>query len=39
MKKNCKKTKQEKFTIEKVTKRKGDKLQVKRNEYNNSFNS
>ena len=29
MKKNCKKTSQEKFRIEKVLKRKGDKLYVK----------
>ena len=29
MKKNCKKTSQEKFRIEKVIKRKGDKFYVK----------
>ena len=39
MKKNCKKTSQEKFRIEKVLKRKGDKLYVKWKGYNNSFNS
>ena len=39
MKKNCKKTSQEKFRIEKVIKRKGDKLHVKWKRYDNSFNS
>ena len=38
-KKNCKKTSQEKFRIEKVLKRKGDKLYVKWKGYDNSFNS
>ena len=33
------KTKQNEFTIEKVIKRKGDKLYVKWKGYNNSFNS
>ena len=33
------KTSQEKFRVEKVTKRKGDKLYVKWKGYNNSFNS
>ena len=38
-KKELQKTSQEKFRIEKVIKRKGDKLYVKRKRYNNSFNS
>ena len=33
------KTKQKEFRIEKVIKRKGDKLQVKCKGYNSSFNS
>ena len=37
LKKNCKS--QEKFRIEKVLKRKGDKLYVKWKGYNNCFNS
>ena len=37
--KDLQKTSQEKFRIEKVLKRKGDKLYVKSNGYNNSFNS
>ena len=37
--KELQKTSQEKFRIEKVLKRKGDKLYVKWKEYNNSFNS
>ena len=37
-KKNCKKTSQEKFRIEKVLKRKGDKLYVKWKGSDNSFN-
>ena len=39
MKKNCKKTNQEEFRIEKVIRRKGNKLYVKWKGYNNSFNS
>ena len=39
MKMNCKKTKQNEFSIEKVIKRKGDKLYVKWKSYDNSFNS
>ena len=39
MKKNCKKAIQEKIRIEKVLKRKGDKLYVKWKGYDNSFNS
>ena len=39
MKKSCKKTNQEKFIIEKVLKRKCDKLYVKWKGYDNSFNS
>ena len=39
MKKNCKITSQEKFRIEQVIKRKGDKLYVKWKGYDNSFNS
>ena len=38
-KKELQKTSQEKFRIEKVIKRKGDKLYVKWKRYNNSFNS
>ena len=38
-KKNCQKTNQENFRIEKVTKTKGDKLYVKWKGYDNSFNS
>ena len=37
--KELEKTNQEKFRIEKVTKRKGDKLYVKWKRYDNSFNS
>ena len=37
--KELQKTSQEKFRIEKVLKRKGDKLYVKWKGYNNSFNS
>ena len=37
--KKLQKTSQEKFRIEKVLKRKGDKLYVKWKGYNNSFNS
>ena len=39
MKKNCQKTSQEKFRIEKVLKRKGDQLYVKLKGYDSSFNS
>ena len=39
MRKNCKKTNQEKFRIEKGVERKGDKLYVKWERYDNSFNS
>ena len=39
MKKELQKTDQEKFRIEKVNKRKDDKLYVKWKGYNNSFNS
>ena len=39
MKKNCKKTSQEKFRTEKVIKRKVNKLYVKWKGYYNSFNS
>ena len=38
MKKNCEKN-QQKFRIEKVIKKKRDKLYVKWNGYDNSFNS
>ena len=38
-KKNCKKTNQKEFRIEKVIKRKDDKLCVKWKGHNNSFNS
>ena len=37
--KGLQKTSQEKFRIEKVLKRKGDKLYVKWKGYNNSFNN
>ena len=37
--KELQKTSQEKFRIEKVIKRKGDKLYIKSKGYNNSFNS
>ena len=37
--KELQKTNQEKFRIEKVLKRKGDKLYVKWKRYDNSFNS
>ena len=38
--KNCKKkTNQEDFRIERVIKKKGDKLDIKWRGYNNSFNS
>ena len=37
--KELQKTSQEKFRIERVSKRKGDKLYVKWNGYDNSFNS
>ena len=39
MKKKLQKTKQKEFRIEKILKRKGDKLYVKWKGYNNSFNS
>ena len=39
MKKNCKKTSQEKFRIEKVIKRKSDKFYVKWKRYDSRFNS
>ena len=38
-KKNCKKTNQKEYRIEKVIKRKGDKLYVKWKGYNNFSNS
>ena len=38
-KKNCKKPNQIDFRVEKVIKRKGDKLCVKWKDYDNSFNS
>ena len=38
-KKELQKTNQKEFIIEKVIKRKGDKLYVKWKDYNNSFNS
>ena len=38
MKKNSKKINQEEFTMEKLTKKKGDKLYVKWNGNNNSSN-
>ena len=39
MKKNCKRLIKKKFRIEKVLKRKGDKLHVKWKRYDNRFNS
>ena len=39
IKNNCKKTSQKEFRIEKILKRKGDKLYVKWKGYNNSFSS
>ena len=39
MKKNCKKTNQDKFRIEKVIERKSDKLYVKWKGYADLFNS
>ena len=39
MKKNCKKKNHKEFRIEKVLKRKGDKLYVKWKGYDNSFNN
>ena len=39
MKKNCKRLINKKFRIEKVLKRKGDKLYAKWKGYDNSFNS
>ena len=39
MKKNYKNTNKKEFRIEKVIKRKGDKLYVKQKGYDNSFNS
>ena len=39
MKKNCKQANQEKFRIEKVLKRKRDKLYAKWKVYDNRFNS
>ena len=39
MKKNCKKTNKKEFRIEKVIKKKGNKLYVKWKGYDNSFNS
>ena len=39
MKKNFKKTSQERFRIENVIEKKGDKLYVKWKGYDNSFNS
>ena len=39
IKKNCKRKMKKKFRIEKVIKRKGDKLYVKWKEYDSSFNS
>ena len=38
-KKNCKKTNQQIFTVQRVIKGKGDKLYVKWNVYDNSFNN
>ena len=38
-KKNCQKTNQKEFRVEKVIKRKGDELYVKWKGYNNLFNS
>ena len=39
MKKNCKRQNQKEFRIEKVIKKKGNKLYVKWKGYDNSFNS
>ena len=39
MKKNCKKTNQEEFRIEKVIRRKDNKIYVRWKGNNNSFNS
>ena len=39
LKKNCKKTSQKEFRMEKVLKGKGDKLYVKWKGYDNRFNS
>ena len=39
MKKNCKKLIKKNFIIEKIIKRKGNKLYVKMTGYDNSFNS
>ena len=39
MKKNCKKANQKEFRIEKVIKKKGNKLYVKWKRYDNSLNS
>ena len=39
MKKNCKKNNQREFRIEKLIKKKNDKLYVEWKGYNNSFNS
>ena len=39
MKKNCQNTSQEKFRIEKIIKRKGNKLYLKWKGYDDSFNS
>ena len=39
IKKNCKKKNQKEFIVEKVTKRKGDKLNIKWKGYDSSFNS
>ena len=39
MENNCKKTNQQEFRIEKIRKRKGDKLYAKWKGYDNSFNS
>ena len=38
-KKNCKKTNQKEFRVQKIIKRKGDKLYVKWKGYDNLFNS
>ena len=39
IKKDCKKTNQKEFIVEKLIKKIGDKLYVKWNGYNSSFNS
>ena len=39
MEKKLQKTNQKEFRIEKIIKKKGDKLYVKWKDYNNSFNS